>query len=114
MQWKNCYGPKNGLNKASIWRTQNECALHLRKEFVPPLKPLQGLAGNDRVHQHRTHPERHTDQPDRQRRAKFSTQLVVLQAKIAKTLLKIHTQNLSSEQATDELNQDGPGTARGE
>ena len=30
-------------------------------------------------------------------------QLVVLQAKIAKALLKIHTQNLSSEQATDEL-----------
>jgi len=29
--------------------------------------------------------------------------LVVLQAKIAKALLKIHTQNLSSEQATDEL-----------
>jgi len=27
-------------------------------------------------------------------------QLVVLQAKIAKALLKIHTQNLSSEQAT--------------
>jgi cytochrome c5 len=34
--------PEKRLNKASIWRTQNECSLHLRKEFVP--KPLQALA----------------------------------------------------------------------
>jgi len=33
--------PEKRLNKTSIWRTQNECALHLRKEFVP--KPLQAL-----------------------------------------------------------------------
>jgi len=29
------------LGKDSIWRTQNDCSLHLRKEFVP--KPLQAL-----------------------------------------------------------------------
>src|SRR4030095_3171763 len=37
--------PEKRLNKESIWRTQNECALHLRKEFVP--KPLQALADKD-------------------------------------------------------------------
>ena len=34
--------PEKRLNKDSIWRTQNDCSLHLRKEFVPPLlKPLE-------------------------------------------------------------------------
>jgi hypothetical protein len=37
--------PDKRLNKDSIWRTQNECTLHLRKEFVP--KPLRGLGGTD-------------------------------------------------------------------
>src|SRR4029434_7690198 len=40
--------PEKRLNKDSIWRTQNECILHLRKEFVPPLlKPLRALADRD-------------------------------------------------------------------
>ena len=37
--------PEKRLGKASIWRTQNECYLHLRKEFVP--KPLQRFADSD-------------------------------------------------------------------
>jgi hypothetical protein len=37
--------PEKRLNKDSIWRTQNDCTLHLRKEFVP--KPLRGLADRD-------------------------------------------------------------------
>jgi len=37
--------PGKRLNKDSIWQTQNECSLHLRKEFVP--KTLRGLAGPD-------------------------------------------------------------------
>jgi cytochrome c5 len=37
--------PEKRLNKASIWRTQNECSLHLRKEFLP--KPLRALADDD-------------------------------------------------------------------
>ena len=37
--------PSKRLAKASIWRTQNECSLHLRKEFVP--KPLQKFADSD-------------------------------------------------------------------
>ena len=40
--------PEKRLNKDSIWRTQNDCSLHLRKEFVPGvLKPLQAFADRD-------------------------------------------------------------------
>ena len=39
------FWPEKRANKESIWRTQEECYLHLRKEFVP--KPLQALAGPD-------------------------------------------------------------------
>src|SRR4030095_5646 len=40
--------PEKRLNKDSIWRTQNDCSLHLRKEFVPRLlKPLRALADRD-------------------------------------------------------------------
>jgi hypothetical protein len=40
--------PEKRLNKDSIWRTQNDSSLHLRKEFVPPLlKPLRALADRD-------------------------------------------------------------------
>ena len=37
--------PEKRLGKASIWRTENECSLHLRKEFVP--KPFQRFADNE-------------------------------------------------------------------
>ena len=37
--------PEKRLNKESIWRTQNECSFHLRKEFVP--RPFDKLAGRD-------------------------------------------------------------------
>jgi cytochrome c5 len=37
--------PEKRLNRASIWRTQNDCSLHLRKEFVP--KPLRAFADRD-------------------------------------------------------------------
>ena len=37
--------PEKRLNKESIWRTQNDCTLHLRKEFVP--KVLSALAESD-------------------------------------------------------------------
>jgi hypothetical protein len=37
--------PEKRLGKASIWRTQNDSVLFLRKEFLP--KPLQALADND-------------------------------------------------------------------
>lgn len=37
--------PEKRLGKASIWRTEEECYLHLAKEFVP--KPLRHLADKD-------------------------------------------------------------------
>jgi hypothetical protein len=40
--------PERRLNKDSIWRTQNDCSLHLRKEFVPrELHAIRALADND-------------------------------------------------------------------
>jgi hypothetical protein len=92
--------PEKRLNKASIWRTQNECALHLRKEFVP--KPLQALANKDGCIDIGPSPKDTPINLIANLEPDFG-QLVVLQAKIAKALLKIHTLNLSSEQATEEL-----------
>ncbi|HSS15968.1 MAG TPA: cytochrome c [Candidatus Dormibacteraeota bacterium] len=92
--------PEKRLNKASIWRTQNECALHLRKEFVP--KPLQALADKDGYINIGPIPKDTPINLIANLEPDFG-QLIVLQAKIAKALLTIHTQNLSSEQATDEL-----------
>jgi hypothetical protein len=37
--------PEKRLGKASIWRTQDDCGLHVRKEYVPEV--LRHLAGND-------------------------------------------------------------------
>jgi cytochrome c5 len=92
--------PEKRLNKASIWRTQNECTLHLRKEFVP--KPLQALADKDGYIKIGPIPKGTPVNLIADLEPNFG-QLVVLQAKIAKALLKIHTMNLSSEQATAEL-----------
>jgi cytochrome c5 len=91
--------PEERLNKASIWRTQNECSLHLRKEFVP--KPLRRFAGSDGYVKIGPIPKGTPVnlignlQPD------FGQ--AMLGAKILKALLKIHTMNLSPEQATAEL-----------
>jgi cytochrome c5 len=95
--------PEKRLNKASIWRTQNECSLHLRKEFVP--KGLRGLAGSDGYIKIGPIPKNTplnliaNFEPD----FRHLGQLAVLQAKIAKALFKIHSMNLSPEQATAEL-----------
>jgi len=72
----------------------------LRKEFVP--KALQPLAGGDGYISIGPIPKGvpinliGNLEPD-------LGQLVVLQAKLAKALVKIHTMNLSSEEATAEL-----------
>jgi hypothetical protein len=40
--------PEKRLNKESIWRTQNDCSLHLRKEFVPErLHIIRAMADRD-------------------------------------------------------------------
>jgi len=92
--------PEKRLNKDSIWRTQNECTLHLRKEFLP--EKLRRFADKDGYLKIGPIPKGtpinligNLD-PD-------LGQLIVLQAKIVKALLKIHAMNLSSDEATAEL-----------
>jgi len=92
--------PEKRPNKASIWRTQNECSLHLRREFVP--KPLRALADSQGYINIGPIPKGTPVNLIANLEPDFG-QLVVLQAKIAKALLKIHTMNLSSKQATAEL-----------
>jgi hypothetical protein len=91
--------PEKRLNKASIWRTQNECSLHLRKEFVP--KPLRAFAGSDGYIKIGPIPKGAPVNLIANLQPDFGQAL--LGAKILKALLKIHTMNLSSEQATAEL-----------
>jgi hypothetical protein len=92
--------PEKRPNKESIWRTKNECTLHLRKEFVP--KPLRGLAGKDGYISIGPIPKGipvnliGNLEPD-------LAQLIVLQAKIGNALLKIRRMNLSPDEATAEL-----------
>jgi cytochrome c5 len=91
--------PEKRLNKTSIWRTQNECSLHLRKEFVP--KPLRAFAGSDGYVKIGPIPKGAPVNLIANLQPDFGQ--AVLGAKILKALLKIHTMNLSSEQATAEL-----------
>jgi hypothetical protein len=92
--------PEKRLNKASIWRTQNECSLHLRKEFVP--KALQVLADKDGYVNIGPIPKDTPVnlianlEPD-------LGQLAVLQAKIVTALVRIQALNLTSEEARAEL-----------
>ena len=92
--------PEKRLGNASIWRTQNECALHLRKEFVP--KALQSLADADGYINIGPIPKNTPINLIANLEPDFG-QLVVLQAKVTTALVKIHTMNLSPEEATQEL-----------
>jgi hypothetical protein len=92
--------PEKRLGKDSIWRTQEECYLHLAKEFVP--KPLQALADDDGYIKIGPIPKGTPInlianlEPD-------LGQLVALKLKLGKALLEIKTRNLDSDQATAEL-----------
>ena len=92
--------PAKRLAKDSIWRTQNECSLSLRKEFVP--LPLRALADPDGWIRIGPIPKGTpinllaNVEPDLK-------QLVVLKVKIAKALVKIHALGLSPEASTAEL-----------
>ncbi len=92
--------PEKRLGPASIWRTQNECALHLRKEFVPAA--LRGLADKQGYINVGPIPKNTPVNLIANLEPDFG-QLVVLQAKVTKALVKIHTMNLSPEEATKEL-----------
>jgi hypothetical protein len=92
--------PEKRLGKNSIWRTQDECALSLRKEFVPlALRPSADPDGWIRIGPI----PKGTPinllanlEPD-------VKQLVVLKIKISKALVKIRALNLSPEASTAEL-----------
>ena len=91
--------PEKRLNKDSIWRTQNECSFHLRKEFVP--KPFNELAGPDgyitigRIPKGTPINLVANLQPDFQHAGAF--------LKAAGKLMKINAGNLSPEAAEAEL-----------
>jgi hypothetical protein len=92
--------PEKRLDKDSIWRTQEECTLHLRKEFVP--EPLRALAGADGYVSIGPIPKGTPInllanlEPD-------LSQLVALKIKLSQALLAIHALNLSPEAAAKEL-----------
>ena len=96
--------PEKRLNKDSIWRTQNDCSLHLRKEFVPRLlKPLRLLAGRDGYIKTGMIPKgtpinlvANLD-PDSEHKVVF--------VKAAEKLIKLATRHLSRDQAASEFNQ---------
>ncbi|MGH7983618.1 MAG: c-type cytochrome [Candidatus Udaeobacter sp.] len=91
--------PEKRPNKDSIWRTQNECTFHLRKEFVPP--PFDRLAGRDgyvtigRIPKGTPINLLANLQPDFQHAGAF--------LKAAGKLIRINAENLSPEAADAEL-----------
>jgi hypothetical protein len=92
--------PEKRLGKNSIWRTQNECALSLRKEFVPlALRPLADADGWIRIG---PIPKGTPINLLANLEPDFK-QLVVLKLKISRALAKIHALNLSPEASTAEL-----------
>jgi hypothetical protein len=92
--------PEKRLNKESIWRTQNECYVHLRKEFVP--KALQVLADKDGYVKLGPIPKGTPINLLANLEPDFG-QLGVLQAKIVAALAKIHALNLTPDEAQAEL-----------
>ena len=103
--------PEKRLDKASIWRTQNECAVHLRKEFVP--KPLQGLADKDGYINLGPIPKDTPINLIANLEPDFG-QLVVLQAKIAQGIVENSHAESFIGTSHRRIDQDGPGIARGE
>jgi hypothetical protein len=87
------------MGKASIWRTQNECGLHVRKEYLP--EALSGLADANGFVNLEPIP---IGTPinliaNLQPKPREAVALVV---KINRTLLAIHNGNLSGEAAAAE------------
>ena len=92
--------PEKRLGNASIWRTQNECSLHVRKEFVP--KPFRKFADNEGYLKLGPIP-RNTPVNLIANLLPDLGQFAGLQSKLLPALIKIHTNNLEGEQATVEL-----------
>jgi hypothetical protein len=92
--------PEKRLGKDSIWRTQEDCTLRLRKEFVP--EPLRALADADGYLKIGFIPKGTPInlianlEPE-------ASQLVALEVKLSEALLTIHALNLSPEASANEL-----------
>jgi hypothetical protein len=92
--------PEKRLGKDSIWRTQNDCSLHLRKEFVP--EPLRRMADPDGYITVGMIPQGTPVNLVANLEPNFKNIDVFL--KIAKKLVKIKTTNPSREEAAAEFN----------
>jgi len=92
--------PEKRLGKASIWRTQDDCGLHVRKEYVP--EALRHLAGSDGYIDFDVIPKGTPINLI----ANLQPTLVeapILIAKIKETFLKIRLEHLSPEDTAAEL-----------
>ena len=90
------------LNKDSIWRTQNDCTLHIRKEFVP-FKKLQRLADKDGYINFGMIPKGTPINLVGNLEPDFRNTDVIF--KVAQKLIKLKTMKLSREEAAAEFNQ---------
>jgi hypothetical protein len=93
--------PEKRLGKDSVWRTQNDCSLHLRKEFVP--KALRGLADRDGYIKVGMIPKGTPVNLVANLEPDFRNLDVFL--KIARKLAKLKTSDVSRDQAAAEFNQ---------
>jgi len=96
--------PEKRPNKDSIWRTQEDCSLHLRKEFVPPLlKPLRAFADPDGYIRTGMIPKGTPVNLVANLDPNF--QHINVFRKIAEKLIKLKTVKLSRDEAAAEFNQ---------
>ena len=91
--------PEKRLGKASIWRTQNECGLHVRKEYLPELFSM--LADADGYLNLESIPIGTPINLIANLQPK-PLEAAALVFKIKRTLLTIHENNLTGEAATAE------------
>jgi hypothetical protein len=92
--------PEKRIGKDSIWRTQNDCSLHLRKEFVP--EPLRRMADRDGYITVGMIPQGTPINLVANLEPNF--QNIDVFVKIAKKLIKIKTTKPSREEAAAEFN----------
>jgi hypothetical protein len=92
--------PEKRLGKASIWRTQEDCGLHVRKEYVP--EPLQRLAGSDGYIDFDVIPKGTPINLIANLQPTLAEAPILL-AKIKATFLKIRLEHLSPEDTAAEL-----------
>jgi hypothetical protein len=92
--------PEKRLGKPSIWRTQDDCGLHVRKEYVPEV--LRHLAGNDGFIDFDVIPKGTPINLIANLQPTLA-EAPVLIAKIKATFLKIRLEHLSPEDTAAEL-----------